>query len=137
MEHVSFTRKEVAEGKKLLARVLAKIRREQSEEDELRLSPLSDGATAMIAYLRVRNLKSIIIRQGKDGFWTGDLLLKRVPHGVPDVIGVPEYAPYWPYKTRREALSMIYLWVKGVYLMDHPKTPDQPETKPEPLVADS
>ncbi len=136
MEHVSFTRKEVAEGKKLLAKVLAKIRREQSTEGGFRLSPVSDDATAMFAHLRVRNLKSIIIRQDKDGFWTGDLLLKRVPHGVPDVIGVPEHAPYWPYKTRRDALSMICLTVKGVYLRDQQGTPDGSGAKPEPVVAD-
>lgn len=121
MEYVSFTRKEVADGKKLLARVLEKLRRERSFEDHFELKPYSADAHAMFAHLRVRNLKSIIIRQNKEGYWTGDLLLKRVPHGVPDVIGVPEHAPFWPYKTRQDVLSMILLTIKGIWLQDRRK----------------
>lgn len=121
MEYVSFTRKEVADGKQLLARVLEKLRRERSSEDHFELKPYSADAHAMFAHLRVRNLKSIIIRQNKKGYWTGDLLLKRVPHGVPDVIGVPEHAPFWPYKTRRDVLCMICLTIKGIWLQDRRK----------------
>jgi hypothetical protein len=121
MEYVSFTRKEVADGKKLLARVLEKLRRERSSEDDIELTPHSAEANAMSSHLRVRNLKSIIIRKNKDGYWTADLLLKRVPHGVPDVIGVPEHEPFWPYKSRQDVLSMILLTIKGIWLQDRRK----------------
>jgi len=121
MEYVSFTRQEVDDGKRLLARVLEKLRREQSSDDDVELKPYAADAHAVFAHLRVRNLKSIIIRQNKEGYWMGELLLKRVPYGVPDVIGVPEHAPFWPYKTRQDVLSMLGLTVKGIWLQDRPK----------------
>lgn len=132
MEYVSFTRKEVADGTKLLAKILEKLRRERSSKDDLELTPHSAGANAMFAHLRVRNLKSIIIRQNKDGYWTGELLLKRVPHGVPDVLGVPEHAPHWPYKSRQDVLSMLGLMIKGIWLQDRRKPPAGPAENSDP-----
>ena len=132
MEYVSFTRKEVADGTKLLAKILEKLRRERSSEDDLELIPYSADAHAMFAHLRVRNLKSIIIRQNKDGHWTGELLLKRVPHGMPDVLGVPEHAPHWPYKSRQDVLSMLGLMIKGIWLQDRRKAPAGHSAPSEP-----
>lgn len=71
------------------------------------MTPVSNDAQTMFDHLGVRNLKSLIISKDKNGDWTGDLLLKRVPQSVPDVLGIPEQAPDWPYETRRDALAMM------------------------------
>jgi hypothetical protein len=75
----------------------------------------------MFDNLGVRNLKSLIIRKDKNGDWTGDLLLKRVPQGVPDVLGIPEQAPDWPYETRRDALAMMCSIVNSICIREHLK----------------
>lgn len=126
MESVSFTCKEVADGTKLLARVLEKFKRSQSLEDYFELELYLADANAMFAHLSVHNLKSIIIRQNKEGYWTGELLLKRVPHGMPDMIGVPEHAPYCPYKNRNDVLYLLYLMIKCIWLKDRKKAPMEP-----------
>lgn len=93
------------------------------------MTPVSNDAQAMFDHLGVRNLKSLIIRKDKNGDWTGDLLLKRVPQGVPDVLGIPEQAPDWPYETRRDALAMMCSIVNSICIREHLK--ETGETKAE------
>jgi hypothetical protein len=69
------------------------------------MSPLAQGQAQ---YVTEDNLDALVISPAQLGGWHADLILKRVPPGVPNTIGSPVASPYRTYnEAERHAKTLL------------------------------
>lgn len=89
---MKFTYHEIQVGRRLLKTLLPRAR-ELWAESENKWAPQTGLGEAVGPFLRVDNLEAIMIYQANLGGWHSDFLLKRVPLGIPNIIGTPVEEP--------------------------------------------
>lgn len=96
---VSYTPKQIADGRVYLAEILPKAKEELATHPDMRGVANSALAKAAAPYYSESNMGFLIIHQVTTG-WNVDLVFKKMPPGVSDVIGTPSDLPH---RTREEA----------------------------------
>lgn len=89
---MSFTEREITEGRALLARKLTEIK---MRHDPRALGTVQAGThvgNSVLENIRLDNLHALIIRRSRGG-WHADILLRDMPAGVSNVMGTPEHMP--------------------------------------------
>jgi hypothetical protein len=90
-----FTDEEIRQGRRRLKRLLpgarAEARRLLREDGGLR--PGNPVSQSLLEEIEERNLDALVIRSRGAGRWHADLLFRRLPPGLPTVIGTPEADP--------------------------------------------
>lgn len=81
-----------AAGRRLL-RILLPRAEERSKTAGYSWKPMSALGRAQSPYLRVDNIDAVMIYQAPKGGWHGDVVMKQVPVGIPNVLGTPVENP--------------------------------------------
>lgn len=89
-----YSPRQIREGKAALKQALATARGLRGSGAAIPpLSPETVAAILIMPHLRVTNLEAVVVYpQGAEG-WIADIVLKKVPPGMADVIGTPGAAP--------------------------------------------
>ena len=90
-------------GRRLL-RILLPQAKERATKEALIWQPMSALGRAQAPYLRLDNVDTVLIYQAAKGGWHGDVVLKQVPDGVPNVLGTPVENPC---PTREMATDLV------------------------------
>ena len=90
-------------GRRLLQILLPRAR-EQLANGKATWQPMSALGRAQAPYLRIDNVDAVMIYQAPKGGWHGDVVLRSVPDGVPNVLGSPVENPC---PTREMAVELV------------------------------
>jgi hypothetical protein len=115
------TKADIKRGKKILKKALEAAEQHPFDPD---FQPVARfQGTLLSPYICISNIRSLIVRQDKAG-WYAELLLKNVPEGWPDVVGT---ASALPLSSKNLALLCAYEMVNDQYQMERaglaPKNP--------------
>lgn len=91
--NLNLTDRQIAEGRRLLGSLLPQLRKEVSlAKPDGVMQPRSLIGQSLMGRICYDNLDALVIRRSSGG-WHADLILKRMPVGVPNVMGTPEAHP--------------------------------------------
>lgn len=93
---------QIIAGRRLLQILLPRAK-ERLKDAEHSWQPMSALGRAQAPYLKIENVEAVMIYQAPKGGWHGDVVLKEVPDGVPNVLGTPVEHPC---PTREMAVDM-------------------------------
>ncbi|MDE4306173.1 hypothetical protein PXK30_21250 [Phaeobacter gallaeciensis] len=121
MTTAHITKADIQRGKKILKKALEAAEQHPFDPGFRPVSALQ--GTQLSPYICISNIRSLIVRQDKAG-WYAELLLKDVPEGWPDVVGT---ASARPLPSRNAAMRCAYEMVNDQYQMERagraPKNP--------------
>lgn len=84
------TKADIKRGKKILKKALEAAEQHPFDPD---FQPVAGfQGTLLSPYICISNIRSLIVREDKEG-WYAELLLKNVPEGWPDVVGTASALP--------------------------------------------
>lgn len=89
-----FTDEEIRQGRRRMKRLLPKARAEARKllfEDGLRPGNLL--SQNLLDAIEERHLDALVIRRRRSSDWYADILFRKLPAGLPTVIGTPEAVP--------------------------------------------
>jgi hypothetical protein len=127
-----YSSRQIRTGKITLDRALLCARELRSTGKVWSLSPESVAGVLIMPHLRLKNLHALVIYQPDIGGWIGDILLKKVPAGMGDVIGTPSAHPL---PSRADAWMVACGIIATIIEADHQRkfsAPDQ-AVAPTPL----
>ncbi len=111
MNTVLITNKDIAHGRKRLAKALNKARNQPNDPEACTVYS-SLEAVLVHRHVRIKNLLSLVLREEKEGQWFAYIILKKVPDGLPDTIGTKSDARL---SNKREAFRVGCAMVNDIY----------------------
>src|SRR6476661_4921942 len=82
------SRLQMVAGRRLLQILLPRAKA-KAAKDNPTYRPISALGRAQMPHLRIDNVEAVLIYQAPKGGWHGDVVLRKVPPGVPDILGSP------------------------------------------------
>ncbi|MGY9037458.1 MAG: hypothetical protein ACKVLA_06520 [Rhodobacterales bacterium] len=98
------------QGKALLSKAIEEIKTQPLDPLACRIYDTPTDI-AMAPYIRINNLRSLVLRKEHDG-WYGDIYLKKVRKGLPNIIGTPLNKPH---ASKRGAYSEACEMILEIY----------------------
>jgi hypothetical protein len=116
------------EGRRRLKEMLARARAEAKKtEGGSALQANSVLGQSVMSHIRESNLGALVVYEDGPGKWYGDLVLKGLPPGVPDILGTPTSTPR---SSQKEALRDAYYILVGILRAIHERE-TTPREKPQ------
>ena len=115
---VHITDKQVRRGKKKLAGLLAKARKDPLTGQDARdaIPEIeADRRRPLARHTRLKNLLSLVVQEDEHCKWHVDFILKRVPEGWPDTVGTPVARPA---QSEKQALRRAYQMISEFQLAE-------------------
>jgi hypothetical protein len=117
-----FTKKQMQDGRRLLAEILPEARKCVDEIDPKPVSALGRGA---LHYMCEANLDALVIHSPRTGGFIADLVLKDTPAGVANTVGTPVGNPHATLEEARDsAVYLVALALKAAQVQNN--APEDP-----------
>lgn len=129
---MKYSDKQKADGRKRLKAMMPEAiawAETAMREPEMEMKVLSGRGQAMTDYVRLDNLKALILYRTARG-WYADLVLKQTPVGVTDVMGTPTDMPLPSREEAEEQGKMILRAACLQAKMNGPAMPDNTRNAP-------
>lgn len=114
LNSVRITGSQIRKGKKLLKAMIRHARKTPHESFAktgalIRLVQVHAGPLSR--FLKLSNLRSVVVQEDDQGGWYADLILKIVPDDMPDTIGNPVSIPF---SSRKEAHGWALTFIRDL-----------------------